>query len=118
MGCDGGGSSNTAHWQGTVTVDGQPLPGDATGSITFRPIGSGTARAVTVPIENGSYDSPQTPKGTVRAIFGITRPTGEARFDERAGREIAELESIVPEKSAQGVDIEVTGNNADGNFDL
>jgi hypothetical protein len=118
MGCDGGGSSNTAHWQGTVTVDGQPLPGDAAGSITFRPVGSGTARAVTVQIENGKYDSPETPKGNVKAFFNIERPTGETYTSERTGEEVVVTESMVPETSAQGLDIEVTGNNADGNFDL
>jgi hypothetical protein len=119
VGCETGGSSSlTAHVSGTVTIGGEPVPDDAEGSITFRPLASGSGRAVTVPIENGKYDSRDVPKGKVMAVVNIVRPSGRTYVSDRDGREIEEKESIVPADKAGGIDMEVTGSNAEWNFDL
>lgn len=112
------GNSNSVHWSGTVTIDGQPLPADATGSITFRPTEKTESRAVSVKIVGGKYDAPEMPMGKVRAFFSISKPSGRMRIEDRSGEELPELESIVPRDRAPGIEVEVTGNNADGNFDL
>lgn len=109
---------NTAHWSGEVTLDGQPLPADASGSITLRTMGPGGGQAVTVQIKDGRYDSPQTPKGTVIAYFDISQPTGRTYFSDRVQKEIQETKSIVPDKHAQGVQVEVSGNDPAANFEL
>lgn len=115
-GCGGGSSSrNTAHLEGTVTIGGQPLPADAEGAITFR---SDSGGAATAPIKEGRYDSPATPKGAVKAYFSISKPTGKTYKSERTGAEIVETISIVPASVSSGVDVEVSGDNSEQNFDL
>lgn len=116
FGCSGGSSSgNTAHLQGTVTLAGQPLPAGAEGAVTFR---NASGSAVTAPIAEGRYDSPATPKGSVKAFFTINKPTGKTYKSERTGTEVTETISIVPASVSGGVDVEVSGDNAEQNFDL
>src|SRR5688500_15158163 len=95
VGCGGGSSSgNTAHLEGTVTLDGQPLPAGSEGAITFRPTQSGQGRPVTVTIADGKYDSPATPKGAVKAFVTISKPTGRMLKSERTGGEYPETANI------------------------
>ena len=116
FGCGGGSSSgNTAHLQGTVTLAGQPLPAGAEGAVTFR---NASGAAATAPIKEGRYDSPATPKGSVKAFFTINKPTGKTYKSERTVTEVAETISIVPASVSNGVDVEVSGDNAEQNFDL
>jgi len=116
-GC-GGGSGNTAHLGGTVTIGGQAIPADATASVTFDPAQAGPdKKAVTVKIEGGKYDSPDTPLGPVKAVFNIQQPSGPERTNDR-GVKVRDIKNIVPEKSQAGVSIEVTGDKEDQNFDL
>ncbi len=115
-GCGGSSSSgNTAHLEGTVTIGGQPLPADAEGAITFRSTSGG---AVTAQIENGRYDSPATPKGAAKAYFSISKPTGKTYRSERTGTDVAETINIVPANYSNGIDVEVSADKADQNFDL
>jgi hypothetical protein len=115
-GCGGGSSSgNTAHLQGAVTLAGQPLPADAEGAITFR---SDSGGAVTVQITEGRYDSPATPKGAVKAYVNISKPTGKTYRSERTGADVAETINIVPAKYSGGIDVQVSEDNEDQNFDL
>ena len=116
-GCGGGSDGNTAHWSGTVTIGGQPLPADAEGSITFRPT-SREGKPVSVPIENGRYDSPNTPKGQVIALFSIQRPTGRTYHSDRTGEDVAETEDIVPVKHGQGMKLDVQGDDSEANLEL
>ena len=115
-GCGGSSSAgNTAHLQGQVTIGGQPLPAGSDGAITFRTSAGG---AVTVPIAEGKYDSPATPKGAVKAYFSINKPTGKTYKSERTGTEVVEKASIVPASVGNGVEVEVSGDKSDQNFDL
>ncbi|BBO31187.1 hypothetical protein [Lacipirellula parvula] len=115
-GCGGRSSTgNTAHLQGQVTIGGQPLPAGADGAITFRTTAGG---AVTVPIAEGKYDSPATPRGAVKAYFSINKPTGKTYKSARTGTDVAETVSIVPASVSNGVEVEVSGDKADQNFDL
>ncbi|MAT69834.1 MAG: hypothetical protein CMJ58_09950 [Planctomycetaceae bacterium] len=118
VGCSGGGNENVAHWSGAVTIGGQPLPAGAEGSITFRPTGNGDAKAVSVTINDGKYDSPNTPKGSVIAYFDINVPAGPPVYSERVGREIQEMKSIVPPSQSQGMPLTINEDNSDANLDL
>lgn len=116
LGCGGGSSAgDTAHLQGTVTIGGQPLPADAEGAITFR---NAAGKAATAPIVQGRYDSPETPKGAVKAYFTISKPTGKTFKSERTGTEVAETISIVPANVVGGIDVDATTDNSSQNFDL
>lgn len=116
-GC-GGGSGDTARLRGTVTIGGQPLPADATGSVTFDPAQAGPdKKTVTVPIVNGQYDSPDTPTGSVKASFNIQQPDGPEYTTDR-GTKARNVKNLVPEKSIGGVSIEVAGDKSDQDFDL
>ena len=118
VGCGGDSNSNVVHWSGEITLDGKPLPSDCVGSITFRPMTSSGGQAVTVRIENGHYDSPQTPKGKVQAFFDIERPTGRTFHSDRVDKDVPETESIVPSEHAQGMEFDVTEDKSDANIDL
>lgn len=117
-GCGTDSKGDVAHWSGEVTLDGKPLPDDAEGSITFRSMGAGGGQAVTVRVENGHYDSPQTPKGKVIAYFDINRPTGRTYHSERVGKDVQETKSIVPEEHLQGIEFDVTEDKSDASIDL
>jgi hypothetical protein len=101
-----------------VTIAGQPLSDKAVGGVSFRPMQAGQGREVFAQLTNGRYDSPQTPKGPVKVYFSISQPTGRTIKSERTGQEVPELANAVPEKYAAGVDLDVTGDNSDQNFDL
>lgn len=118
VGCGGSGAGgDTAHWQGEVTIDGQPLPAGTQGSITFRPEGA-QAKPITVQVVDGKYDSPQTPKGKITAYFDLNKPTGKTFTSERTGEVVEEMESIVPRENLQGVQLEVTEDKTDATIDL
>ena len=116
-GCGSGGTSagNTAHLQGEVTLASQPLPADAEGAITFR---GATGSAVTVPIAEGRYDSPATPKGAIKAYINISKPTGKTFRSDRTGTDVVETASIVPAKYGSGIDLDVSGDQSNQDFDL
>jgi hypothetical protein len=116
-GC-GGGGGNTAHLQGTVTVGGQPIPADASATVTFDPTQTGPdKKSVSVPIVNGKYDSPETPTGSVKAVFTIQVPDG-APFTTDRGTQGQNYKNIVPQDKQAGVSLEVSGDNDSQNFDL
>lgn len=73
VGC-GGGSADTLHLKGKVTLDGAPVPANAQASVTFQPVVGNKGRAVTAVIVNGEYDSPNTPRGPVLAIMSLSIP--------------------------------------------
>jgi hypothetical protein len=115
-GC-GGGAPPTAHLQGKVTIDGQPLPADAEGSISFQPSTGDQTRAVVASIVNSTYDSPQTPTGQVLVRISVTQPTG-GMLDNGRGDPSPEYRDIVPPGAASAIELEVAGDKDDQNFDL
>jgi hypothetical protein len=119
LGCGGAGGKATAHLQGTVTLDGKPLPADASAHVQFVPTGKDKdpAPPASAPVINGRYDAPTVPVGAVRVIFNITQPSGPEFVNDRGGTERASI-SLVPEKYGSGIDLTVTGDNAAQDFDL
>jgi len=117
-GCNGASSGETAHLEGAITLDGQPLPADAQASITFQPTQHGHGRAVTVQVVESRYDSPNTPTGSVKAHLSIMKPTGKMLHSERTAEDYPETTSILPEKYASGIDLDVTGDRSDQDFEM
>jgi hypothetical protein len=115
-GC-GAGGGGTAHWQGQVTLKGQPIPSDAQAFVTFVPDDK-NAETVSVPIIQGRYDSPQTPMGPVKVFFEINPPVGPMKKSERTGQPYQDIVSLVPAKYATGVAVEVKGDDPNHDFQL
>lgn len=113
-GCGVGGK--VAHLSGQVTLRGKPLPTDAQAFVTFVSAAD-SKRSVSVPIAAGRYDSPETPVGPGRAFFEITT-TGPEKISDRTGQPYRDVISHVPAGAAEGIPLEVTGDNPDQNFDL
>jgi hypothetical protein len=118
LGC-GKSASDTAHWAGKVTLDGQPVPASAQGSITFQPAAGSKGKAITVAIVDGTYDSPATPRGEVLAMMSLSIPTGKTYKSERTGLEVPEMNhvTLTPEQS-QGIPLTVEGDQANHDFSL
>jgi hypothetical protein len=113
----GCGGSNAAHLQGVVTINGQPVPADAQGSVTFQPTESGKGKTMSAPLEGGHYDLPDVPLGPYRAIITVQRPTGRT-IDNGRGTPAPEFENMISPDQLQGIDTTVEGDREDLNFDL
>lgn len=114
-GCGLGGGS-VAHLSGQVTLGGKPLPETAQAFITFAPAVYPN-QSVSVPITAGRYDSPKTPAGTCRVFFEITT-SGPEKISDRTGQPYRDFFNLVPARHADGIPLEVSGDNPDQNFDL
>lgn len=107
----------TAHLQGAVTLAGKPLPTDATGSVSFTPTSREQAPAATAEVVGGRYDCLAAPQGAVRVSFNIMQPTGPEYTTER-GVTTRNTKDLTPAKYAAGIDDEISGDNAEKNYDL
>ena len=114
-GCSFGGGS-AAHLSGQVTLSGKPLPGSAQAFITFAS-DADPNRSVSVPIAAGRYDSPATPAGPCRVFFEITT-AGPEKISERTGQPYRDIVNLVPARHADGIPLEVSGDNINQDFDL
>jgi hypothetical protein len=119
MGCGADAESGTAHLAGKVTLDGESVPANAQAAITFQPSAGNKGKAVSVPIVNGAYDSPSTPRGPVLAIMSLSIPTGKTMKSERTGREVSEMTTIAlsPEQLG-GIALDITGDDDNHDFPL
>jgi hypothetical protein len=116
-GCGTGGSGKpTAHLSGAVTIDGQPPPANAVGTVTFRPTGSGQAQPVTVQITNGTYDCANVPMGNVDVFIQLVQQTGQTASE--GGRQYPELRNLIADKYNSGIELNVTGDNSNQDFAL
>jgi hypothetical protein len=114
-GCGGG--ADTAHLQGQVTIDGQPLPADAEGSVTFQPVEGDQTRATVADIVGGRYDAPKAPVGRVKATVSLVKPTGRM-LDNGRGDPSPEYESLIPADYGNAFDVDVSDDKSDQDFDL
>ncbi|GEM_PF-3462661 len=103
-GCGGGSPTTTVS--GTVTLNGKPLPGDATASIAFSPAKTGVA-GVAAPITEGRYSCPGVPTGDVKVSFDITQPDGPPRKSDRTGEMYQEVKNLVPASFAGGIPLTI-----------
>lgn len=114
-GC-GGRSATPVAVSGTVTLNGKPLPAEATAYISFTPT-TPAAVGVSAAITSGSYASAQTPQGPLTVFFEITKPLGPPRKSDRTGQMVQETVSLVPARYATGVPLTIEGPMTH-NFDL
>ncbi len=110
-------SKPTAHLKGKIMLNGEAIPSDARGSITFKPTRSGQAKTTFASIIEGNYDSPNTPKGPVKAYISLQQETGKM-ISEAGGAPYAEVRSLVPPSYSGGFDLEVDQDNLEKHFDL
>jgi hypothetical protein len=116
VGCEGGSKPGTARLQGKITIDGQPPPPGALGTISFRATGPGQASSTSAEIIDGEYDCPDVPQGDVTVFIQLVQPTGKT-IDE-GGRQYPELRNLVPSKYDLGINLEISGSNPNQNFEL
>ncbi len=116
MGC-GGSGSGLAHVQGEVTINGQPIPADAIGSVTFQTTKGGQGKTVSSPIKGGKYDLPETPLGTLRVLISVQQPNGKT-IDNGRGVPAQEYENIISDEHSSGIEVQIDGDKDDQNFDL
>lgn len=106
-----------ARLTGEVTLDGQPLPPKAYGSVTFRPMGA-QGRPVSAQIVDSRYDCASVPKVKLLAVVSIAIPTGRTVKSDRMGGEEPEFETVLlSADQASGIELNVTGD-ANVNFEL
>lgn len=105
-----------AKLEGTVMIGGKPLPGKVDASIVFRGPDKGQAPPARAQIEAGRYRTEKAPVGHVLAIFSIMQLTGKVITEDE--HSYPERINLVPEKSRNGVSIDVKGDNAHQDFDL
>ena len=117
VGC-GGGKEPTVKWSGTVTIEGQPIPGNAQGQIIVSSnSATGASRGDQAEIVNGSYTLNNVPKGEVTVSFDIYVST-PAKDPLDAERGVMDTTNLVPEKWTQGVVDTADKNDSAKNFDL
>ena len=83
----------------------------------FRPSAAGQGRTAGVALVNGTYDCPDAPTGKVKVFVLIQSPTGKVTT-ESDGHTFDEMASIIAEKYAGGIDLEIEGDNVRQDFDL
>jgi hypothetical protein len=113
-GCNSGRKPGTARLEGRVTIDGQPPPAGAIGSIAFRPTGKG--QPTSAQIVDGKYKCEDVPLGDVVASVQLVLPTG--KMVSEGGRSFQELRNLVSSKHDQGINLNVTGDNPNQDFEL
>jgi hypothetical protein len=115
-GCTGGSKPGAAHLQGAITIDGQPPPSDALGTISFRATTTGQAHSTSAQILNGKYDCENVPLGKITVFLQLVQQTGKMVND--GGRQYPELHNLVPSKYNNGIELEITDDNTSQDFDL
>jgi hypothetical protein len=114
-GCGGG--SDAAHLKGTVTVNGQPLPADAIGTVTLQTTKPGQGKMASAPIKNGAYEVLDAPLGPLKVYITVQQPSGRT-IDNGRGDPAQEYKNIISAKYASGIDIQVDGDNEALDFPL
>jgi hypothetical protein len=115
VGCDTRGSGKpTAHLSGEVTIDGEPVPDDAWATINFR--SASTGQATSAQIIGSEYECPDAPLGNVDVSIQILQQTG--KMVSEGGRSWPETRSLIADKYASGIKLEVTGDNSSQDFAL
>jgi hypothetical protein len=114
MGCNSGKSTlGTANLEGNVTLDGKAIN---EGTLQFMPREKGQANPSMAQIVNGRYVAVGVPKGKVQVLLTALRKTGRMikEYDETR----PEVVSLIPEKYRSGIEINVTGDDPNKNFEL
>jgi hypothetical protein len=106
-------SYTTTDVSGTITISGAPA---SEGGVTFTPLAAHRGKGVFAPLVNGRYEAKQVAVGPTRVTFRLTKETG--RTVEVYGKQAPELESIVPPKYVQGLEVEISPRETTRDFEL
>jgi hypothetical protein len=90
------------------------VPSDAWATINFSE--TTTRVATSAPITDSKYDAPDVPLGKVNAFIQIVQPTG--KMASEGGRSWPETRNLVADKYNRGIQLDVTDDNSDQNFEL
>jgi hypothetical protein len=98
------GSHKTAHLAGTITIAGQAPPSDARVRVDISPTASEQGNGAESTITGNKYDCPNCPLGKVTVYVVVDRP--------------AERASLIDPIYAAGLELDVTSDNLQQDFDL
>ena len=110
-GCGSAGKVSTV--EGAVTVDGEPVP---TGTISFSPLESGGAQAVSADIREGTYRSEEVPRGKLLVHINAFVDTGEKFYE--FGIAYPKMKNLVPEKYQMGIEFTADAPEMKHDFEL
>lgn len=103
IGCSEAGTGANLH--GAVTLDGKPLE---SGTVLFVPQGD-KGQPVQATIEHGKYVVKNVPVGKVKALITSMKKVGEVT--DAQGRTSPKLESVVPAKYSQGIELNLVAGS-------
>jgi hypothetical protein len=115
LGCGKSSRPGTAQVAGTITIGGQPLPSDAQANLIFVPVAGG--RSAGAPVSNGRFSCDDAPTGKVKFYPNIARRTGRM-ITESDNRPYPEVVSMIAPKYSAGIELDITGDDANLDFDL
>lgn len=110
-GCGRGGSVSTV--EGAVAIDGAPIPA---GTISFSPLESNGAPAVSAEIRDGRYRSDEVPRGKLLVHINAFVDTGEKFYE--FGIAYPKMKNLVPEKYQMGIEFTVDAPDVKHDFEL
>ena len=108
----------SVRWEGNVTLQGKPIPSDATAEILV--VSQDAARsslAVKSKIEEGHYVLNQVPVGDVVVQFSIYRER-PAKNKRDAERGIRDVENLLPASFSNHLSGQASENDSQKDFDI
>lgn len=111
-GC-GGDSFPLSTVEGSITVDGEPVP---EGTVSFTPLEGEAGKPISADIRNGRYRSEQVPRGRNLVHLNAYLPTG-GTFEE-FGIEYPEMKNMIPESYMMGIELSVNEAAMSHDFEL
>jgi hypothetical protein len=112
-GCGSKGSGAGARLEGAVTLDGNPI---TEGTLQFIPQQPSKAGPVMAPIKDGRYVADAIPRGKIRVVVSATKKTG--KMIKEYSEPYPEVVSIIPAKYRDGIEIDISGDKVEQNFEL
>jgi hypothetical protein len=110
-------TKKVAHLQKTITIAGQPLPAGAMASLSIRPTAPGQGRAAGAAGVNEKYNCLDAPLGKVKVFVDVQHPTGKM-ITESDGVPFKKYGSLIAPKYTGGIELDITEDNLNQNFDL
>jgi hypothetical protein len=110
-GCGSAGKVSTV--EGAITVDGAPVP---TGTISFSPLESGGAPAVSADIHEGKYRSEEVPRGKLLVHINAFVDTGEKFYE--FGIAYPKMKNLVPDTYQGGIEFVADAPEMKHDFEL
>ena len=116
IGCGSGSGPDYPHAKltGAVTLDGAPVD---SGRVNFMPAPGSEGQPVSADIQAGQYQAPDVPLGQVTVTFSMTKATGNM-ISEGDRQPYPEIVNVVPKRYAQGIPLQVSGDNVAQDFVL